>query len=73
VGAGLGIGVCPRESARSYGRARDIQSVELNESWARRQLLLGVRSGEDGLPGAAKLFLAHCRQSAARHEAAPLA
>lgn len=73
VGAGLGIGVCPRESARGYGRARDIQSVELDEPWARRQLLLGVRSGEEGLPGAARLFLAHCRQSAARHRASPQA
>lgn len=66
VGAGLGVGVCPHEAARSYRRADDIQPVELDEPWAQRQLLLGVRSGEEGLSGAARLFLAHCRASAAR-------
>lgn len=66
VGAGLGIGICPREGARSYRRAADIKTVELDEPWAQRQLVIGVRSGEDGLSGAARLFLAHCRESAAR-------
>ncbi|MGK6309769.1 LysR substrate-binding domain-containing protein [Variovorax sp. DT-64] len=64
VGAGLGIGVCPREAARNYRRATDIKVVELDEPWAQRQLLLGVRSSEEGLAGAARLFLAHCRDAA---------
>ncbi|GAA5231623.1 LysR family transcriptional regulator [Verticiella sediminum] len=66
VGAGLGVGVCPREAARNYRRAGDIKVIELDEPWARRQLLLGVRASasEEGLAGPARLFLAHCREAA---------
>lgn len=66
VGAGLGIAICPLESVRSYKQSQDIRGLELDEPWAQRQLVLAVRSGEEGLAGAAQLFLAHCRESAAR-------
>lgn len=66
VAAGLGVGVCPRETARNHSRKADIRALELDEPWAQRQLVIGVRSGEQGLSAAARLFLEHCRDAASR-------
>src|SRR5690606_37010118 len=52
-GAGLGAGVCPREAARNYRRDGDIKVIALDEPWARRQFLLGVRSSDEELAGPA--------------------
>ncbi|WP_076999609.1 LysR substrate-binding domain-containing protein [Variovorax sp. KK3] len=64
VGAGLGIGICPLKAARSNRRVVPIDVLALDEPWAVRQLLIGVRPDEDGLSGAARVFLAHCRAAA---------
>ncbi|NML42263.1 LysR family transcriptional regulator [Ramlibacter sp. G-1-2-2] len=64
VGAGLGIGICPLGAARSNRHVADIHVLELDEPWAVRQLLIGVRPDEDAVSGAARVFLAHCRAAA---------
>ena len=44
VAAGLGVGVMPRGSAALYRRQLAIRVLDLAEPWARRRLLLCVRS-----------------------------
>jgi len=56
VAAGLGIGVLPRQSARLYLGSLAIRAVALDEPWARRQLVLCVRSLEALSPAARSLF-----------------
>ncbi|WP_159590544.1 LysR substrate-binding domain-containing protein [Hydrogenophaga sp. BPS33] len=75
VGAGMGVGICPTESARGYRRPHEIRFLELDEPWAQRQLVIAVRAPEQGLSGAAQLFLAHCRDMAQqdREASAPVA
>jgi DNA-binding transcriptional LysR family regulator len=57
--AGLGIFVAPRLIVQPYPRIFDVELVELDEPWAQRQMLVGVRS-EAGLSKAAAAFLAQC-------------
>jgi DNA-binding transcriptional LysR family regulator len=59
VEAGLGIGMLPRASMHTYS-ALAIQSLRLDEVWARRELELCVRS-YDALPVAAQLLFDHLR------------
>lgn len=61
VAAGLGIGIGPFFNAEIHARHMQIELVPLDEPWAHRQMVVGVRS-EEGLSGAARLFLAHCKQ-----------
>lgn len=46
VEAGLGVAVLPAEPARRFARVFDIQVLPLDEPWARRDYLLGVRTQE---------------------------
>lgn len=57
VSAGLGVCVAPVVAMRRYVQ-HGFELVDLNDAWARRQLLLGVRQG-DQLGAAARLLLAH--------------
>ncbi|WP_295997298.1 LysR substrate-binding domain-containing protein [Rugamonas sp.] len=57
VEAGLGIGILPKASLRTYGGLA-LEQVELDESWAHRRLSICVRR-YDALPVAAKLFFDH--------------
>ena len=66
VAEGLGIGVSPYLIVRHYVSATPVELVALEDDWAQRQLLIGIRSGDDGLSGAAQSFLAHCIEAAAR-------
>lgn len=63
VEAGLGIAIAPRLIVQTHVKSMNIELVDLDEPWAQRHLLVGVRS-EEGLSGAAKIFLAHCLSSA---------
>lgn len=60
VAAGLGIGILPRASLRTYG-ALELQPITLDEPWARRQLEIAVRSYA-ALPVAAKVLFDHFMQ-----------
>lgn len=55
VGAGMGIGVLPRLSARLYLSSLGIRTVTLDEPWVRRQLVVCVRSLEALSPSARTL------------------
>ena len=63
VAAGLGVGVMPRGSAALYSGALAIRTVTLAEPWARRRLVLCVRSYES-LSSVSRLLVDHLRTSA---------
>ena len=63
VAAGLGVGVMPRGSAALYSGALAIRTVTLAEPWARRRLVLCVRSYES-LSSVSRLLVDHLRPSA---------
>jgi DNA-binding transcriptional LysR family regulator len=67
VAAGLGVGVLPRLSARLYLSALNVRAVTLDEPWARRQLVVCVRS-LDALSPAARSLVDHL---CARRDAVP--
>jgi DNA-binding transcriptional LysR family regulator len=43
VMAGLGIGVLPRLAAQPHVRSMGLRLIRLDDAWAKRTLLLGVR------------------------------
>lgn len=61
VANGMGFGVLPRGSASLYLRALPLVAVKLDESWARRELLLCVRQASE-LPPATRLLVEHLQQ-----------
>ena len=65
VAEGLGIGVSPQLIVKEYVSSAAIELVALEDEWAERQFVIGVRCDEEGLSGAARLFLAHCMQAGA--------
>ncbi len=65
VGAGLGIGVLPRNSVRPYVMAQMINVLSLREPWAQRELRLCVRSYES-LTAAARLLVDHLTNRASQ-------
>ncbi|MBL26232.1 MAG: LysR family transcriptional regulator [Rhodospirillaceae bacterium] len=62
VSEGMGLGLLPEGVARPFLRALKLRTLRLDESWAQRQLLLGVRSFE-ALPEPAKRLLVHLRDT----------
>jgi DNA-binding transcriptional LysR family regulator len=58
VAAGMGIGILPRLSARLYLASLGIRAVALDEPWARRRLMVCVRS-IDALSPAARTLVEH--------------
>ena len=58
VAAGLGLGIMPRRSAELFLPALPLRCVRLDETWARRQLVLAVRD-PDALSPAARLLVQH--------------
>lgn len=60
VKAGLGIGVLPKHSVQPYLRTLPIKAIPLNEPWAKRKLVLCVRSYTE-LSVAARLLVDHLR------------
>jgi hypothetical protein len=59
VHAGMGICIAPRLIVENYRGCFSIALVELDEPWASRQMVVGVRS-KQGLSGAARAFLRRC-------------
>jgi DNA-binding transcriptional LysR family regulator len=60
VNAGLGIGILPKHSVQPYLRTLPIKAIPLNEPWAKRKLVLSVRSYTE-LSVAARLLVDHLR------------
>lgn len=58
VAAGMGVGVMPRKSAQLYARSLGVKSITLAEPWARRKLVLCVRS-DAVLSSASQLLVDH--------------
>jgi DNA-binding transcriptional LysR family regulator len=58
VAAGIGIGILPADCAKLYVPSLGLCLLKLNEPWAERQLLIGVRR-LDALAPAARLFVNH--------------
>lgn len=63
VAAGMGVGVMPRKSAQLYLRSLGVKSITLAEPWARRKLVLCVRS-DAVLSSASQLLVDHLRGTA---------
>lgn len=57
----MGFGVLPCGSASLYLRALPLTTVQLDEPWARRDLMLCVRQGGE-LPPATRLLVEHLKQ-----------
>jgi DNA-binding transcriptional LysR family regulator len=57
----LGIGLLPEAVVAPFLKPLKLHMVRLNESWAERRFVIGVRSYA-GLPAAAKLFVDHLRR-----------
>jgi DNA-binding transcriptional LysR family regulator len=65
VHAGLGLGLMPRELAKQHARTLAVKAIPLQESWAKRELVIGVRSFA-ALPDAARRLVEHLRSSGGR-------
>ena len=63
VAAGMGIAVLPRDAVQSLVRAIDLRLITLDEDWADRQLLIGMRD-PSAVPRAARLLIDHLCQCA---------
>jgi DNA-binding transcriptional LysR family regulator len=60
VAAGLGVSIMPRAATTAYIRSLSLAAIPLNESWARRDLFLCVRSSGQ-LHSAAQLLFEHLK------------
>lgn len=49
VQAGMGIGILPEGAAKDFGRVIGLRQIRIADDWARRRMLVAVRS-IDGLP-----------------------
>jgi len=58
IAAGIGIGILPRAAAQRHLARLDLRAVRLDEAWARRNLLLGVRD-MGSLQPAARMLVSH--------------
>lgn len=56
------IGILPRLAVAPFSQSMQLSLVTLNDDWARRKLLIGMRDTE-GLSAAARLLLEHLRQT----------
>jgi DNA-binding transcriptional LysR family regulator len=65
VSARLGVAILPRSAAGPHSAVWAITAVLLNESWARRPLMLCVRH-EKQVSTAARLLIDHMTDAAAQ-------
>jgi DNA-binding transcriptional LysR family regulator len=71
VEAGLGVAVLPSTTAERFGRLFAVETLALDEPWARRDYLLATRAG-DSLPAAVQRFVdALCPPASANEKALP--
>jgi DNA-binding transcriptional LysR family regulator len=62
VAAGLGVAVLPADAVRALVRSLNLRQIPLQDAWARRQLLIGVRDMET-LPRHSRLLVEHLSAS----------
>jgi len=62
VAAGLGVAVLPADAVRALVRSLNLRQIPLQDPWARRQLLIGVRDLE-ALPRHARMLVEHLAAS----------
>jgi DNA-binding transcriptional LysR family regulator len=62
VAAGLGVAVLPADAVRALVRSLNLRQIPLQDAWARRQLLIGVRD-LDALPSHARMLVEHLAAS----------
>jgi DNA-binding transcriptional LysR family regulator len=62
IEAGLGLGVMPLAVARQHARTAELSVVALTDSWAARELLIGVRA-LDALPEACRKLVTHLMEA----------
>lgn len=65
VAAGMGVAVLPRDAVQPLLRAMDLRQIALDDAWAQRQLLIGLRDA-NAVPRAARLLIDHLCGSAVR-------
>jgi DNA-binding transcriptional LysR family regulator len=63
VEAGVGLGIVPETTARRAARTMAISAIDLEDSWATRDLTLCIRSLSD-LPSSARQLVEHLRKEA---------
>jgi DNA-binding transcriptional LysR family regulator len=63
VAAGLGLAVLPRDAVQSLVRSMDLRMITLDDDWADRQLMIGMRDAS-AVPRAARLLIDHLCESA---------
>jgi DNA-binding transcriptional LysR family regulator len=62
VAAGLGVAVLPADAVRALVRSLNLRQIPLQDPWARRQLLIGVRDMQT-LPRHARMLVEHLSAS----------
>jgi DNA-binding transcriptional LysR family regulator len=62
VAAGLGVAVLPADAVRALVRSLNLRQIPLQDPWARRQLLIGVRDMQ-ALPRHARMLVEHLAAS----------
>ena len=61
VAAGMGVGVLPCEAIQPHLRSMNLQQIALDDDWAHRQLLIGMRDA-NAVPKHVRLLIDHlCR------------
>lgn len=65
VAAGLGVAVLPADAVRALVRSLNLRQIPLQDAWARRQLLIGVRDMQ-ALPRHARMLVEHLAASSRR-------
>jgi DNA-binding transcriptional LysR family regulator len=65
VAAGLGVAVLPADAVRALVRSLNLRQIPLQDAWARRQLLIGVRDMQ-ALPRHARMLVEHLSASSRR-------
>lgn len=65
VAAGMGVAVLPRDAVQPLLKAMDLRQIALDDAWAQRQLLIGLRDA-NAVPRAARLLIDHLCGSAVR-------
>ncbi|QCB46928.1 LysR substrate-binding domain-containing protein [Hydrogenophaga sp. PAMC20947] len=65
VAAGMGVAVLPRDAAQPLLRAMNLRQIELQDDWAQRQLLIGLRD-VNAVPRPVRLLLDHLCEAPAR-------
>ena len=58
VAAGLGVAVLPREAVRPHLRSMNLKQIALQDSWAARRLLIGLRDAS-AVPRHVRLLIDH--------------